>query len=92
VARQPAGLLYSIRENATVSFTAVAGENIVQCFLANAPGNASGGTVSSNNGLATIPLTAGITLTAPAAITVQCAGSGQTTGENISAIAVSTLN
>jgi hypothetical protein len=78
--------------NATVSFTAVTGENIVQCFLTHAPGNASGGTVSANNGLTTIPLTAGITLTAPTTIAVQCAGSGATTGENISAIAVNTLS
>jgi len=78
--------------NATVSFTAATGENIVQCFLTHAPGNASGGTVSANNGVATIPLTAGVTLTAPAKIAVQCSGSGATTGENISAIAVNALN
>lgn len=78
--------------NATVSFTAVTGENIVQCFLTHAPGNASGGTVSANNGLATIPLTAGVTLTAPAKIAAQCSGSGQTTGENVTAIAVNALN
>jgi hypothetical protein len=88
-AKLPAG---SHIVDATVSFTAVTGENIVQCFITNAPGNASGGTVSANNGLATIPLTAGVTLTAPATIGVQCSGSGETTGENISAIAVNALN
>jgi hypothetical protein len=88
-AKLPAG---SYIVDATVSFTAVTGENIVQCFLTNAPGNASGGTVSANNGLTTIPLTAGVTLTAPATIAVQCSGSGATTGENISAIAVNALN
>jgi hypothetical protein len=88
-AKLPAG---SYIVNATVSFTAVTGENIVQCFLTHAPGNASGGTVSANNGLTTIPLTAGVTLAAPATIAVQCSGSGSTTGENISAIAVNALN
>ena len=61
-------------------------------FLTHAPGNASGGTVSANNGLTTIPLTAGVTLTAPATIAVQCSGSGETTGENITAIAVNSSN
>ena len=78
--------------NATVTFTAVTGENIAQCFITGAGGSASGGTVAANNGITTIPLTAGITLSSPAAIAVQCAGSGETTGENITAIAVSDLN
>jgi len=78
--------------NATVAFTAVTGENIVQCFITGAGGSASGGTVSSNNGITTIPLTAGVTLSSPSTITVQCAGSGHTTGENITAIAVNDLN
>jgi hypothetical protein len=78
--------------NATVTFTAVSGENIVQCFITGASGNTSGGTVSSNNGITTIPLTAGVTLRSPATIAVQCAGSGGTTGENITAIAVNDLS
>jgi hypothetical protein len=78
--------------NATVTFTAVTGVNIVQCYITNAPGNTSDGTVSTNNGLATIPLTAGLSLSAPAPVTVQCVGSGSTTGENITAIPVSDLN
>jgi len=78
--------------NATVTVTAATGENIAQCFITNASGNASGGTVSANNGITTIPLTAGLTLSAPAVIAVQCAGSGETLGENITAIAVNDLN
>jgi hypothetical protein len=63
-----------------------------QCAIIGTPGNYSGANVPSNNGLATVAMTAGITLSAPAPITVQCSGTAQTSGENITAIPVTNLN
>jgi hypothetical protein len=78
--------------NATVGLTSVLGTNGAQCFITNGGGNATGATVSTNNGVQTVPMTGAVTLTSSGTITVQCVGTGQTTGENLTAIAVNALN
>jgi hypothetical protein len=77
--------------NATVSLYSPTVPAGAQCAIIGTPGNYSGANVPSNNGLATVAMTAGITLSAPGPITVQCSGTAQTSGENITAIPVTTL-
>lgn len=78
--------------NATVSLYSPTVPAGAQCAIIGTPGNYSGANVPSNNGLATVAMTAGITLSAPGPITVQCSGTAQTSGENITAIPVTNLN
>jgi hypothetical protein len=83
--------------NATVGVGVAVITNAVTfaCFVTGANGNASYGTLTTNNSLTTIPLTAAVTLSAASTITVQCGttgGTGQTTGENLTASDVNTLN
>jgi hypothetical protein len=65
------------------------------CFITDASGNSSYGTLTTENSLTTIPLTDAVTLSEPSTISVQCAttgGTGQTSGENLTATEVNTLN
>lgn len=83
--------------NATVALdVAVITDGVTfACFVTGADGNASYGTITSDNSATTIPLTAAVTLSAASTITVQCGttgGTGQTIGENLTATEVNTLN